>query len=109
MNRPMLPYDQNGNVFEGGEMIQFSDNNAGVAISTTPTFLHTINVTKAGTSWNLKLYDGLDASGTLVLDLDCNAIASFQIYGECKTALYAVISGTTPGALTIVFSDQETY
>lgn len=92
-------------------MKQFSTNNAGVAISTTPTFLHTINVTKAGTAWNLKLYDAVDATDAtkLVIDLDCNAISSFQVYGECKTALYAVVSGTTPGAVTISYSDQLTY
>lgn len=109
MNRPSLSYDQNGNPYEGGPMKQFGANNAGVAISGTPTFLHTINVTKAGTSWNLKLYDGVSASGTLVVDMDCNAIGSFQFYGYAQTALWAVLSGTTPGALTIAYSDQLTY
>lgn len=111
MNRPNLSYDQNGNPYEGGPMKLFNANNAGVAISTTPTFLHTINVTKAGTAWNLKLYDALDATDAtkLVVDMDCNAIGSFQLYGECKTGLYAVLSGTTPGTLVISLSDQNSY
>lgn len=107
--RPSLAYDQNGSPYDGGPLVQFGANNAGVQISTTPAFLHTINVTKAGTAWNLKLYDGLSATGTLVWDGDCNAISSFQVYRYCKIGLFAVISGTTPGALSIAYSDQLTY
>jgi hypothetical protein len=109
--RPNLSYDQNGNPYEGGPMKLINANNAGVAISLTPTFLHTINVTKAGTGWNMKLYDALDATDAskLIADMDCNVVGSFQFYGECRTALFAVISGTTPGALTIAFSDQFSY
>lgn len=111
MNRPSLSYDQNGNPYEGGPMKFFNANNTGVAISATPSFLHTINVTKAGTSWNLKLYDASDATDAtkLIIDMDCNAIGSFQVYGYAKTALFAVVSGTTPGAVTIALSDQLTY
>jgi hypothetical protein len=106
--RPNLSYDQNGNAYEGGPM-KIMNTNVSVAISTTATFLHTVNITKAGSAWNLKLYDGLDATGTLVWDQDCNAVGGFQVYGECKVGLYAVTSGTTAGALTISYSDELTY
>lgn len=109
-NRPNLSYDQNGSVYEGGPLTRLSSNTS-AAITTTPAFIHTINVTKAGTAWNLKLYDAPDATDAtkLVMDMDCNAIGSFQVYGLCKTALFAVTSGTTPGSVTIAYSDQNSY
>lgn len=59
------------------------------------TLLGTVNVGTGAATAVLKLYDGVDATGTLVSSIDASAKGSYAFFVRCPKGLFVDLSGGT--------------
>jgi hypothetical protein len=71
-----------------------------------PTYLGAIIINAPGTNWVLTVYDGIDATGTVIGTISPSASGGNFVY-DCALAngLYIASSGTA-GSATVVYSAQ---
>lgn len=115
--RPMLPVDENRAVYQGGDYYTLNANNAGIQVTSSasgqanpavgPCFLHTINLTNAGSAWVISIYDGTSTTGTPIV-ISASSPNSWQLFLKFYIGIFIVASGTTPGSITLSYSTQIT-
>lgn len=109
--KPVLHRDANQSVYFGGSYKFFNALNAGVVVDASPTYMHRINITKAGDAASLiTFYDGVDASDAtkVVAIMDGSKVGSYEFGSHQPLGLYVVITGTTSPNVTLLYSSAIT-
>lgn len=110
LKRAMLPVDDNGAVYQGGDMFTLNANNAGVQPpgALGPCFLNTVNFTQPGTAWVISIYD--DPAGPVGTPITFGSAnpGSYQMFLKFTKGIWIVASGTTPGSITFSYATPIT-
>jgi hypothetical protein len=109
--KPVLHRDANMAVYFGGSYKFFNALNAGVIVDASPTYMHRINITKAGDAACLiTFYDGIDASDStkIVAIMDGSKVGSYEFGSHQPLGLFVVIAGTTSPNVTFLYSSAIT-